>query len=156
MPNDLAKLLGAWRLRSCVARDVAGGVSYPYGRSPSGCILYTPSGVMAVSLMGDTPPRVEEPDVFAGAAHALASGAHRYIGYSGRYRLEGAREVGAGVWEGTVVHALDTCSYPNWIGTEQRRELRLEGDWLTLTTPPIVRGGVRSVAVVEWERAGPP
>ena len=53
---------------------------------------------------------------------------------------------------GTVVHRLDTCSYPNWVGTEQRRRFRLEGDRLTLTTPRIERGGAEAVATVVWER----
>ncbi len=147
------RLLGAWQLLSCVALDDRGGESYPYGRQPTGHILYTPAGAMAVSMMGAAPERVDETDVFAGAARALASGGHKFIGYSGRFEVEEARDVEEGVMEGTVVHRLETCSYPNWIGTEQRRHFRLAGDRLTLKTPPIMRSGVRGVATLEWERA---
>jgi hypothetical protein len=104
---------------------------------------------MAVSMMRAPAPRVESGDLFRGAAEALAAG-HAYVGYSGTVSVEDVRV--DGVLSGTVVHALDTCSYPNWVGTEQRRRFRLEGDRLTLTTPSIERGGTGAVATVRWVR----
>jgi hypothetical protein len=174
-----ALLLGAWRLRSCEARSDSGDVTYPYGPDPAGYITYTPSEYMAVSIMGSSPPKLsDEADVLAGTARAIQAG-HAYIGYAGAFRVEGVRAVsgdaigGAGTsdavegsasgdasegaasgdaFEGTVCHTLETASFPNWVGTTQRREFRLTDTTLTLTTPPIIRQGVRAIATLVWER----
>jgi hypothetical protein len=96
---------------------------------------------------------VESGDLFLGAAEALAAG-HAYVGYSGTVAVEGVNTTSGedGALSGIVVHTLDTCSYPNWVGTEQRRRFVLEGDRLTLTTPQIERGGTGAVATVIWVR----
>ena len=149
----LRRLLGTWRLVSVEARSAEGAegaVALPYGPEPIGYLTYTTEGRMAVSIMRGSVARVESGDLFLGAAEALAGG-HAYVGYTGTVTLEDLQEA-AGVLSGTVVHALDTCSYPNWVGTEQRRRLLLEGDTLTLTTPPIERGGAGAVATVRWVR----
>lgn len=141
MERALSRLLGTWRLVSVEARGVDGAVTLPYGREPVGYLTYTAEGRMAVSIMRAPAPRVKSGDLFLGAAEALGAG-HAYIGYSGTVAVEGD----------TVVHTLDTCSYPNWVGTVQRRRFQLEADSLTLTTPLIDRGGVAAAAVVKWVR----
>jgi hypothetical protein len=137
----LSRLLGTWRLVSVEARGGDGAITLPYGREPVGYLTYTAEGRMAVSIMRAPASRVKSGDLFLGAAEALGAG-HAYIGYSGTVTVEGD----------TVVHTLDTCSYPNWVGTAQRRRFLLEGDRLTLTTPPIERGGTGAVATVIWVR----
>src|SRR5688500_13260051 len=112
----LKRLIGTWRLVSVEARDAQGAVTRPYGAHPVGHLTYTAGGRMAVSIMRAPPPRVDSADLFRGAAEALAAG-HAYVGYSGTVSVEDVQE-GDPV-RGTVVHTLDTCSYPNWVGTEQ-------------------------------------
>ena len=135
------------------ARDAQGVITHPYGVQPVGYLTYTSEGRMAVSIMRAPPPRVESTDLFRGAAEALAAG-HAYVGYSGTVSVEDVPEGpgDSGDLTGTVVHTLDTCSYPNWVGTEQRRRFLLEGDSLTLTTPSIERGGTGAIATVRWVR----
>lgn len=43
-------------------------------------------------------------------------------------------------------------SFPNWVGTDQRRVIGWEGARLTLTTPVTAFGG-RQVGRLVWERA---
>ena len=153
-PETLAStsLLGAWRLRSCEARSDDGDVSYPYGPNPIGYITYSPSGYMAVSIMGGDPPRLpDEGDVLAGTARAIDAG-HAYIGYAGTFHLDGIRALSSSEFEGAVHHTLKTASFPNWVGSIQRRDFHLAGNTLTLSTPPITRRGVRAVATLVWER----
>ena len=149
----LKRLVGTWRLVSVEARDAGGRVALPYGREPVGYLVYTEEGRMMVSIMRGSVRRVESGDLFLGAAEALAGG-HAYVGYSGAVAVEEVEpaEGGEGALAGTVVHMLDTCSYPNWVGTEQRRRFLLEGDDLTLTTPAIERGGTGAIATVRWVR----
>jgi hypothetical protein len=145
------RLAGVWRLVSVEASDGTGGVGRPYGEAPVGYIVYTAERRMMVSMMRGPAPRVESGDLFAGAGEAFRAG-HVYVGYSGAVALEDITLRGDGAAEGTVVHTLDTCSYPNWVGTAQRRRFRLERDRLTLTTPRIERAGEQAVATVVWER----
>jgi hypothetical protein len=65
--------------------------------------------------------------------------------YSGRYRLDNDR----------LVTSVDSAWHPAWIGTEQTRFVKLDGQTLSLTSPPqdhpkfpgqIVRG------VAIWQR----
>src|SRR5688572_15034986 len=106
---------------------------------------------MAVSIMRSPPPHVHSSDLFAGAAEALTGG-HAFVAYTGTVALENPQTTSQGVRHGTVIHTLDTCSYPNWVGTQQRRHFLLEENTLTLTTPPIERAGSRATATVIWKR----
>ena len=67
-----------------------------------------------------------------------------YLAYFGTY----TGDDGAGV----VVHHVEGATFPNLIGTDQRRTFALSGDRLTLSTPPLVRAGRRSTYVLVWER----
>jgi hypothetical protein len=69
------QILGAWRLASFEARDVATGiVQHPLGDEPSGLILYTDDGYMAAQL-STTPTGAD------------------YIAYGGRFHLDEQRAV---------------------------------------------------------------
>jgi len=54
-----------------------------------------------------------------------------------------------------VIHHIEVCSYPNWIGNAQERFVKLDGGVLVLSTtkPMIVQGVTRSAELV-WERVG--
>jgi len=51
-----------------------------------------------------------------------------------------------------VIHYIEVCSYPNWIGNPQLRLVRLEGDLLVLSTKPMIFQGVTRSAELIWER----
>jgi len=41
-----------------------------------------------------------------------------------------------------VIHHIEVCSYPNWIGNAQVRFAKLDGNLLTLSTKPMMFQGV--------------
>ena len=52
-----------------------------------------------------------------------------------------------------VIHRVETCQYPNWVGQVQERMLRFEGDRLHLLTPAQkTRRGLQT-STVAWRRA---
>ena len=53
-----------------------------------------------------------------------------------------------------VTHHVETSLFPNWIGTEQRRQWVLddEAGVLTLTSPRLAVGGVTRVQRLTWGR----
>lgn len=53
-----------------------------------------------------------------------------------------------------VVHPIEVCSYPNWIGNAQVRFAKLDGNVLVLSTKPMVFQGVERRAELLWDRIG--
>jgi hypothetical protein len=65
------------------------------------------------------------------------------VSYCGKYEYLGDR----------VIHKIEAAFFPNRVGTEQTRFVHLEGDTLTLTTPPMVLAGVLRTGRIVWRRA---
>jgi hypothetical protein len=139
LSQEAQRLLGTWRLVSCVSIDAEGGATFPYGDNPVGALLYTPQGYMSATLMAHDVPRMAGDDLLAG-------GQHHFVAYCGRFEANATH----------VRHFLEACSFPNWVGTIQERAYAIEGERLILTTPPITRGGVRGVGTVVWQRLPTP
>mgnify|MGYP005857205167 CR=1 FL=1 len=125
------RFTGAWKLIEQIEiRD--GRETYPRGEHPVGLLIYLPDGTMSVQLM--RPDRGQ----FTDLTH-LQTALEEYLGYYGRYTVD---EAG-----GVVVHHVEGSSYPRWIGTDQVRRYRFEGDHLILSAEG---QGVRRV--LTWAR----
>ena len=127
------------------ARSVSGSeAEYPFGRDAIGQITYDAAGHMAVQIMKAGRPDFASVDSAVGTADEVSAAFHGYVAYYGSYRVdEGAR---------VVTHRLTGSLFPNWIGSEQRREIVLEGDCLTLSTPPMPFQGKDRVFRASWKR----
>ena len=141
-PNPL---IGTWRLLSWENRNVDdGGVSYPLGKDALGYIMYGQDGYMSVAIMRPNRAAFAAGDLLGGDAEELAQAAATYVSYCGRYEFRGE----------TVVHRVELSLFPNWVGAEQERLVEVAGDRLTLSTRPILLGGVRRTAHLIWEAVG--
>jgi lipocalin-like protein len=135
-------LRGVWRLVSYSAKDPdTGAAVHPYGAGAHGYLIYTVGQRMTalVTAEGRKPMASVEP-----SAEERAEAFSTCTAYMGTYRWEGDR----------VVHDVDVALHPNWVGMQQVRQARLEGNRLTLTTPPTPTppdGRVR-VGTLVWER----
>ena len=69
-----------------------------------------------------------------------------YLSYSGPFEVLPDQD--------TVIHHIEVCPYPNWIGNAQVGLANLDGDLLTLTTKPMTFQGVERSAHLVWERVG--
>ena len=123
---------GYWRLVEVRGFDTDGRpvAEHRYGPAPTG-ILHIAAGRMQAAL-GD------------GRA-TLPPGTTRFwIAYSGPCSFDGTR----------FVTQVEACSDPGWIGGEQPRAVRAEGDRLVLT-PPLrpFRDTMQRLDLV-WERIG--
>jgi hypothetical protein len=139
-------LVGVWRLRSW--RNVAGdgSASDPLGEKPVGYILYDPDGFVSVQIMAAHREPYDDPDPFGGTPAERSQAMSTHISYFGRFEVPPD--------QGTVIHHIEVCSYPNWIGVAQLRLAKLDGDVLTLTTRPMTIQGVERTAELVWERVG--
>jgi hypothetical protein len=141
LAHDAEKLLGNWRLVSFFAEDVQTKQrNNPYGEHPNGFIGFTPARFFAFVSAEDrkTPQTPEE----------QAASYRTVIAYTGKWRLEGEK----------FITRVDVAWNPGWVGTEQIRFWRLEGDnKLFITTAPIpIPGSDGSEKMVignlGWER----
>ena len=138
-----SKLLGTWSLLAWFNETEDGTRLYPLGEAATGYISYSQDGHVFVHLAADgrAPFAVNDP---FGATEAEDSAAMKsHITYAGRYVDHGAY----------VVHHVTQSSCPNWVGTEQHRDIELNGDRLRLSAPGALFQGQRVTAYVDWERA---
>jgi hypothetical protein len=138
---DAASLRGLWRLVSYEVEVQATGAKAPaMGRHPTGYATFTPEGRVFFLLTGEGRKPAHD-------AQGRAALLDTLVMYSGTYRIEGDR------W----ITNVDVAWNPEWVGTEQARTFRLEGDQLSVLTPWRVmpnwadKGTTRSI--VTFERA---
>jgi len=121
-------VIGTWRLISFAAQDVeTGGVTRPWGEAPIGFLTYTRGGRMSAVLT-------------AGQRQAESGSAEQRM--EARARLFMTQTAYAGSYTLTpdgVVHHVEVASFPDWVGRDQVRYASLDGDTLTIKTPPLPR-----------------
>ena len=138
-PTAREHLVGAWRLVSWEAR-AEGQTSFPFGADASGLLIYTATGQMSVFLSQPNRKRFVGVEAQAGAVAEKAAAFDSCFAYSGTFEVA----------DGRVIHRLEHCTFPNWIGTGQVRLLRLDGNRLILETPPLPTNGREAVSRLVW------
>ena len=136
-------LTGTWRLISWEIRSVDGQkISYPLGKDAVGYIIYTQDGYMYVAISRPNRQEFAAGDLLGGSAEEKARAVSDYVSYCGRYEVHGD----------TVSHHVDLSLFPNWVGVEQERLVELKGNRLSLSTRPMLLGGIQQTAHLIWER----
>ena len=140
LANDKEKIVGTWKLVSVVYEDQATKErTNIYGAHPNGYQIATPEGrwLALVTAEGRKVPQTDED-----RAQALKT----MISYSGRYRVE----------DGRVVTKVEVAWNEAWVGGEQTRFIRFEGDnLLHIESPPMPHpnlGGKVVRVIVTWAR----
>jgi Lipocalin-like domain len=137
--DDKAAIVGTWKLVSVVYEDVASGERTPVlGEHPKGVQIATPQGRWLALVTAENRPI---PKTEAERARALQG----MIAYTGRYRVE----------DGKVITKVEAAWNEAWVGTEQVRAIRFEGNRLFIESPPMPHPNVNDKTVrviVIWER----
>lgn len=144
-PDIARSLAGTWRLVSFESRTSNGEVRHPLGRSQAGQLLYDAGGHMSAQLMTPDRPKFASGDRLRGSDAELRAATDGYIAYYGTYSVD----VSAGI----VTHHVQGALFPNSIGGDEVRYFRLDGDRLTITTPPMQLDAEQVTTVLVWERA---
>ena len=136
------RLVGSYRLR--VFRDIAddGEVRMPLGADPVGFILYSAERYMTAVLMASGRPNFGAGDILRGTDEERVAAFATSSGYAGRWEID----------DGHVVHHLEAATFPNWVGTVQRRPYELVGDELRLFPPRMLMDGKMRRSEVVWDR----
>ena len=134
--------VGTWRLLSLEVRRADGQVSYPWGQDAVGYIMYSQDGYMSVAFMCANRRRFAAGDILGGTTEEKVAAAVTFVAYCGRYEILGDR----------VIHHIEVSFFPNWTGADQERFYSLDGDKLSLYTPPLLVGGTQGTGYLVWQR----
>jgi hypothetical protein len=55
--------------------------------------------------------------------------------------------------DNSVVHHIELCSMPTFVGTQQKRYFEINNNELQLTTEPVLAGNITHTAFLVWKRA---
>lgn len=139
---DERAVQGTWKLVSYeVEVQTSGEIMLPMGKSPTGYVIFTPESRVWFVLTGDGRKPAKTVEEKAALLDTV-------IAYTGTYRLEGDK------WTTSVEVAWN----PAWVGTEQTRPFKVEGNRLQVLTPWRVmpnwaeKGMTRSI--ITFERVG--
>ena len=133
------KIVGTWTLVSVVYEDQATKELSPVlGENPRGRQIATADGRWLALVTAENRP---VPKTDEERARALTS----MIAYTGRYRVD----------DGKVVTKVEAAWNEAWVGGEQTRFIRFEGDRLFIESPPMPHPNVNNKVVkviVIWDR----
>src|SRR5215813_476733 len=137
--DDKTRIVGTWKLVSVVYEDQESKARTPvYGEHPRGRQIATADGLWLalVTAEGRSAPKTDEE-----RAQALRT----MIAYTRRYRVE----------DGKVITKVEAAWNEAWVGGEQTRFIRFEGDRLFIESPSMAHPNVNDQIVrviVIWDR----
>jgi hypothetical protein len=112
------KILGTWKLVSFEAEiQTTGQKESVMGQNPTGYAIFTPEGRAFFMLTGEGRKPAKTVQERADLLNTL-------VAYTGTYRLEGDE------W----ITQVDVAWNPEWIGTEQKRFFKMEGNRVQVVT----------------------
>ena len=136
------KIVGTWTLVSVVYEDqVTKELSPVLGEKPRGRQIATADGRWLALVTAENRPVPKTDEERARALQTM-------IAYTGRYRVE----------DGKVVTKVEAAWNEAWVGGEQTRFIRFEGDRLFIESPPMPQPNQNNKVVrviVIWDREKP-
>jgi hypothetical protein len=139
MSDDREKLLGLWKIVSFETEYQGTSEREPsLGKNPTGYNLYTPEGRVWSIITGEGREAPKTDQDRAGLFKSM-------FALTGMYRVEGDK----------LITKVDVSWNPTWLGTEQVRTFKIDGDrlqhisdWMPAVTKP-ERGMGRGILTLE-------
>ena len=144
-------LVGTWRLaRWDIRYDDGRAPTLPYGEDATGLIVYSSDGWMNACISRAQRPRLSSESVRSAPEAERLAAFESHFQYAGPYRLQTV--------DGRlqVVHRVTHALNPNFVGTEQVRNVDIDAEGvLTLSASDTLPGsGVARHHRLVWRKAG--
>jgi hypothetical protein len=133
-------VVGTWKLMS---EKVQRGdqTSEPLGSDPLGLMMLDRSGNVMMTISRRELPKIAAKRRDAGTPEENKGILSGLLAYNGTYKVEP---------EGVLTYRIEASTFPNWIGTDQKRYFKISGNEMTWTNyAPAVNG---ETAVLVWIR----
>jgi hypothetical protein len=134
------KLVGVWKLESLLVESVETKERRsPYGEQPNGYLIITNERLMTV-ITGQGRKAAQTDEERAALLRTM-------FAYTGNYKVEGDQ----------LITKVDVSWNESWVGSDQARMVRFEGEKLLLQTIPAPSGNQQTrglvVATVSWTKS---
>ena len=137
-PNDV---VGTWTLVSSVT-EKDGTKTDQFGAGANGMLILDATGHFMLTIIGPDLPKFGSNNRAGGTADENKAVVSKSIAMLGGYSVSPSDK--------TLTFKVESATFPNWNGTEQKRLLSpIEGDTLKYITPTASSGGVGTVT---WKR----
>jgi len=127
-----SQLVGTWEFVVAEVKAPDGKISYPFGKSPKGMLIFTADGRFSQIHVGDV-PKIASNNRLTGTPEEYGAIMRGSLSVFGTYAVdEKAR---------TVTYKIVSSSFPNWEGEAQTRTIdRLTADEFVNTNPNVAGG----------------
>ncbi|MDR3512368.1 MAG: lipocalin-like domain-containing protein [Caulobacteraceae bacterium] len=147
-PQAGSALLGAWTLVSAETLRESGPSTPAFGARISGLLVYDRSGQMSLQIAGERPSVGDVETYQAMSAEDRVVFLDTYYAYFGLFEVDEAAHV--------VTHRVRGSLRPNELGVNYRRQFGIDGDRLTLASPPEAHAGEVLSSRLIFVRVHPP
>ena len=136
-------LVGTWILTGAPETRADGTTGQTFGPDPKGLLIINESGRYSLQIFRPDRPKFASGDKRKGTAEEYQAAVVGMSSHYGRCFIDPVSNA--------LIFQIDLASYPNWDGTEQKREYQLSGDDLTYRVPASA-SGTGTVATSSWRR----
>jgi len=137
------ELVGAWTLVSITVNQGGQKKNEPFGPAPKGSLIFERNGQFSITVTRSDLPKFGSSSRVAGTPEENAAIVQGSIAYFGTYSV--------GVEDHLVTVHVEGSTFPNWVGTDQKRLFTIIGDELRYTN--FNRSSGEGTALVVWKRA---
>ena len=127
------QLIGTWDFVVAQVKAPDGKISFPFGESPKGILIFTPDGRFAQIHVASDVPKIASNNRLTGTPQEYAEIMRRSLSVFGTYTIDDAKK--------TVTYHIVSASFPNWQGEAQTRTIdKLTADEFINTNPNVAGG----------------
>lgn len=142
LAQSAADVVGMWTLVTSIT-EKDGTRTDQFGSGAKGMLILDANGRFMLTIIGPNLPKFASNNRATGTPEENSAVISKSVAIIGTYSVNPA--------EKTLTFKVDSATFPNWNGTEQKRLLSSGGkDELKYITPSASSGGV---ATVTWKRA---
>ena len=136
--------IGTWKLISSEMRTSTGEIHFPLGEDCIGNIIFDDAGNFSAQLMRVDRPEFASGDILRGTTEEMTAAYQGYVAFWAKFEVDEEKREFTYVIQGSL--------FPNWIGQQNLRYYKFEGDRLTYKTTPFLVAGNETVGVLVWEQ----
>ena len=136
------ELAGSWKLIS-VTVNRGGDKTEPFGPNPKGIVTFDRNGRFSIVVTRSDLPKFASNNREMGTSEENKTIVQGSIAYFGTYTVNEDDRM-------FIVH-VEGSTFPNWVGTDQKRIFAITGDELKYTNSS--RSGGAGTSLVVWKRA---
>jgi hypothetical protein len=134
------QLVGSWALVSNTVGEGDKKVE-PYGPNPPGSAFYAANGRFSVIIVRAGVPKFASNNRETGTDAENKAATQGAIAYFGTYTVDD---------KGELASQIESSTYPNFVGQQQKRTIAIKGTELQVTNPNPSAGGGASLQI--WRR----